>query len=208
MHATTTQEALARDVPATSDASVFGADIVLLGAFVISVGIPLYHTYGLTAHPVLVAWYIASAMLLPALMPLAVWALRWGRPQRAVVRPMVRASLLYALPVLPVAAAIAHAGLEGGLTGLSVMAYLAAVLIAVVHGRLTRADGKPRMLVVRWALVVLTPVVVLGLTDVLPHGLDAILGWSIPMPVVAASAVGCARALERYQRERVGDGLS
>jgi hypothetical protein len=179
------------------DATTFGADIVLIGSFVVSIGIPIYHTYGLIGDPILRVWYAVSAAMLPTVLPLLVWGLRWGRPTREITRNLVRGALTYSLPVLIVVGSIAYAGLALGLTGAGVMIYLAAVLVAVVHAPLMGRTDRVRVLVARWGAMLLTPVIVLGFTNGLPHGLDAIQGWGIPMPVIAAGAYGCVRSVNR-----------
>lgn len=194
----------ASNAPALGDVATLAADIVLVGAFVISIGIPLYHEYGIIGHPALIAWYVASAALLPLALPLLVWAIRWGRPSRDITTMMLRASFLYSAPVLACVVAIVYAGLCVGLTGVAVMLYIAAVLVAVVHVPVTGTPTRMRMLVTRVASIVLTPLIVLGLTDALPHGLDAIQGWGIPMPVLAAGAYGCARALNKSLTAGIG----
>lgn len=192
---TASQGTLAQDAPELRDTATFAADIVLVGSFVISIGIPLYHTHGLIGPPTLLVWYVISAAALPLGLPLLVWYLRWGRPTRGNAGLMLRASFTYSAPVLLCVAAIAYAGLDIALTGVAVMVYVAAILVVVAHGRLMGARTRNRMLVLRWTSLVLTPAIVLGFTGTLPHGLDAIQGWGIPVPVMAAGAYGCVRAL-------------
>ncbi len=187
----------AHGAPTVVDSTTFGADIILIGSFVISIGIPIYHTYGLIGHPVLTVWYAVSAAMLPIVLPLLVWGLRWGRPTRELTLSLVRGALSYSIPVLVIVGSIAYAGLAVGLTGVGVMIYIAAVLVAVVHAPLMGRTDRVRVVAARWGTMLLTPIIVLGFTNALPHGLDAIQGWGIPMPVIAAGAYGCVRSVNR-----------
>lgn len=197
MQTSSSHDAPANEAPGGDDAPQFAADAVLLGSLVISVGIPLYHTYGITRQPILILAYVVSAILLPLVMPVVMWSLYWGRPPLNAIVSVLKAVFIVAAPALLGIIGVVYAGFDLVLTGVAIMIYVAAVLIVVAHPRLAGTRVRGRVLVARWAAIILTPLIVLGFTNGLPHGLDAIQGWAIPMPVMAAGAIGCSRALVR-----------
>ncbi len=186
----------ARPCPDRAQSTSFGADTLLLTAFVISLGIPLYYVLGFSGPPVLLAVYVASAAIVPSLTPLLTWWLRWGPVPRHALAPVALTSFGFVMPVLAAAIVVVGLGFEIALVGVAVMAYIAALLIQVVAARFGGSAALPRMVAVRFVCALGTPIVVLGLTQGLPHGIDAIGGWSIPMPIAVAGAIGAARGFE------------
>ncbi len=185
-------------IPQASDASAFGADCLLLGGFVIACGLPLYYVIGTPRSVLLGTLYMASMVVLVALLPFAIWQLHWGLPVPLRVRRIAVTSLLYQAPILIVAAGAVALQMEHMLLGVSIMAYSAAVLIALAGERFHDYPAPMRLIAVRLMAVVLTPVIVLGLTQLMPDGLSLVAAWAIPVPVAAAGAVGATRGF-RHQ---------
>lgn len=191
--------------PQASDASAFGADCLLLDGFIIACGLPLFSLLGIPRSVPLAIIYVLSIMALIALTPFLAWMLHWGRPVPLRVRRISATSMLYQSPVLVVAFMAVALEMQSMLLGVSIMGFAAAVLIAVAGERF-RDYPAPRLLIMaRAGAVVLTPLVVLTLTQFLPHGTGLVAGWAIPMPVAAAGAVGAARgfAHEMHLRDRL-----
>lgn len=191
--------------PQASDASAFGADCLLLDGFIIACGLPLFSLLGIPRTVPLAIIYVVSVMALIALTPFLAWILHWGRPVPLRVRRISATSMLYQSPVLVIAFMAVALEMQSMLLGVSIMGFAAAVLIAVAGERF-RDYPAPRVLVLaRAGTVVLTPFVVLALTQLLPNGTELVSGWAIPMPVAAAGAVGAARgfAHEMVLRDRL-----
>lgn len=192
-----TREEPAATGPSISDVPMFAAGSLLISSFLIAVGIPLYYMFGISHQPLLLAWYVVSAIALPLLAPLMLWRMIWGVPSRDSVVQLTRTASLYVLPALTLVVIFVRLELELALTGLAVMSFVAAVVVLVASGRFAQSALRWPVITV-WVLAALfTPVIVLSLTQLLPHGVDAIRGWGIPMPVAAAGAYGVARGLLR-----------
>ncbi len=189
-------------VPQAGDASAFGADCLLLDSFVIACGLPLFSVLGIPGAPGLAAAYIASVAVLVALTPFLVWLLHWGLPVPLRVRRMSLWALMAMTPVLVAGTIAVAAGMQSVFLGVSIMSFSASVLI-VLAGERFRDDPAPtRLRAVRIAATLLTPFVVLGLTQYFAPGTDIVAGWAIPVPAAAAGAVGASRGFLREMRTR------
>jgi len=188
-------------VPQASDSPAFGADCLLVAAFVIACGLPIFHFLGIpTAAPLAIA-YVVSVLVLVALMPRVVWLLHWGRPIPLRVRRITVVSLLYQLPMLLVGMLAVSVGMQRVFLGVAIMGFAAAVLIAIAGERFRDYPAPPRLIAMRIVATVFTPVIVLGLTQVFP---DAALmfGWAIPVPIAAAGAIGASRGFAHQMELR------
>ena len=184
--------------PQMGDAVSFGADCTLNGALLVALGTPLYYVMQLPTTFALGLIYALMAGTLPFIVPFLVWLCHWGRP---VPRPVVRMSgtaLLYTIPAHLLVAYVVWSRTHVMLVGVAIMLYIGAMLIAVAGGRFGSCRPTPRLIVLRTGCMALTPLVIFGLTQALPHGFDIIHGWSIAMPVVVAGAIGAARGYHRY----------
>jgi len=179
--------------PQASDASAFGADCLLLDGLIIACGLPLFSLLGIPSSVPLAIVYVLSIVALIALTPFLTWMLHWGRPVPLRVRRISATSLLYQSPVLIIVFIAVALEMQSMLLGISIMGFAAAVLIAVAGERFRDYPPSRALVVARAAALVLTPLVVLVLTQFLPHGNGLVSGWAIPMPVAAAGAVGAAR---------------
>jgi len=189
-------------VPQASDAPAFGADCLLLASFVIACGLPLFHVLGIPESVPLAIVYATSTVAVAALMPFAVWLLHWGRPVPLRVRKIAMASLLYQVPMLVVGVLGVSVGMERVFLGVAIMGFAAAVLIALAGERFRDYPAPRRLIAMRICAAVLTPAVVLGLTQVLPDAVALVFGWAIPIPVVGAGAIGAAQGFRRQMALR------
>jgi len=82
------------------------------------------------------------------------------------------------------------------------MGFAAAVLIAIAGERFRDYPAPPRLIAMRVVATVFTPVIVLGLTQVLPDAAALMFGWAIPVPIAAAGAIGAARGFEHQMELR------
>jgi hypothetical protein len=186
--------------PQAGDAVSFGADCTLLGALLVAVGTPLYYTLKLPTTWWMGVAYAVLAGMLPFLVPFVVWSCHWGLPVPRQVHRMAGQALLYTIPAHLVVAYVVWTRTHVTLVGVSIMLYSGAMLIAFAGGRFGKCRPTWQLLVLRGGCMLLTPVIIFGLTQMLPRGFDIIHGWAIAMPVVGAGAVGAARS---YQREMV-----
>lgn len=198
----TTPTAPRHPIPRAGDAVGFAADCLLFSAFVIALGVPIYYHFGLRSGTWLSLAYVLSAAALPAVAPFVVWLLHWGCPVPRRVRRVAVTAETFALPALLVTATVVTAGLDIALVGISVMSFVGGVVIVVAGGRFREFPSRPRLWAARMVFAVLTPLLLLCLTNGLPHGLDAISGWSIPVPVALAGALGAGRGFWRQMRLR------
>ena len=174
----------------------FGADTLLITAFVLSLGVPIYYVVGLVVTVSAAAVYVISITLVSSLMPAVTWWLRWGRPDRHTASSITLVAFAYVTPAVAAVVIIVGMGYEMALLGVSVMAYIAGVVTVVVARRFGSSDGLRRMEVVRVLAAIGTPMIVLGLSSRLPYGAVALGGWSIPMLVAVAGAFGGGRGLK------------
>lgn len=189
-------------VPQVEDALGFGADCALFSALAIAMGLPLYHFLGIPHAFLIAAVYFVSAGVLATCMPYIVWLVRWGRPITLRVRVMVRHAFRYMLPALVVIALIVALDRQDMLIGVSVMAFVVMLLTGITGDAFLSRPAPRRLMLARIGCAVLTPLVVLGLTQVLPHGAEMMAGWAIPVPVAAAGAIGASRAFTVQMRLR------
>jgi len=185
-------------VPQASDAPAFGADCLLIASFLIACGLPLFHLLGIPNSLPLAVTYALSTIAVAALMPYAVWLLHWGRPIPLRVRRIAWTSLLYQAPALLVGVLAVSLRMQRVFLGVAIMGFAAAVLIALAGDRFRDYPAPPRLVAVRICAAVFTPALVLGLTQVLPDAAALVFGWAIPIPVVAAGALGAAQGF-RHQ---------
>lgn len=172
------------------------ADAILLQALVVAVGLPLY-VMPLTeeVHRLLIVLLVSIGVVMPSVLPLIVWWVRWGQPSRRVVRTLFAYGLAYETPaVIGVAAIIA---MESPLMFVSVgiMSFIAAVMSLVSASILGRSCSD-RMRLLRAASVIGTPLIVLAYTNTPAYGVFAMQGWSIPIAVIVAGAFGAARGMQ------------
>lgn len=189
-------------VPQASDAPAFGADCLLLGAFVIACGLPLFHVLGIPTSAPLAIAYVGSVLVLVALVPRAVWLLHWGRPIPLRVRRITITSLLYQLPMLLVSMLAVSVGMQRVFLGVAIMGFAAAVLISIAGERFRDYPAPPRLIATRLVATVCTPVIVLGLTQVFPDAASVMFGWAIPVPIAAAGAIGASRGFAHQMELR------
>lgn len=189
-------------VPQAGDASAFGADCLLADSFVIACGLPLFWHLGIPGSPALAAVYIASVAVLVALTPFLIWLLHWGLPVPLRVRRMSLAALVGMTPVLVAGTIAVAAGMQSVFLGISIMSVSAAVLIVLAGERFRDEPAPIRLKTVRLGVALLTPLIVLGLTQYHAPGTDIVSGWAIPVPAAAAGAVGASRGFLREMRTR------
>ncbi|MDP2232022.1 MAG: hypothetical protein Q8K89_00180 [Actinomycetota bacterium] len=189
-------------VPQESDASAFGADCMLVDAFAIACGLPLYYVIGIPSSMPLMLAYVASVVGLVALTPFMVWLMHWGLPVPLRVRRITMTSLLYLTPMLILALIVIALEMQRVFLGVAIMGFAAAVLIAVAGERFRDYPAPTRLVLIRVGAAVLTPAIVLLLTQWMPHGVEIVAGWAIPVPAVAVGALGAARGFSRQMALR------
>lgn len=189
-------------VPQESDASAFGADCMLLDAFIIACGLPLYYAIGIPSSMPLMLAYVASVVGLVALTPYVVWLMHWGRPVPLRVRRITATSLLYFTPMLMIALVVIAIEMQRVFLGVAIMGFAAAVLIALAGERFRDYPAPTRLVLIRIGASVLTPAIVLLLTQWMPHGVEIVAGWAIPVPAVAAGALGATRGFSHQMALR------
>jgi len=187
--------------PEPEYAASYAADVLLLCAFLITLGVPAFYRIGFRLSGFMAAFYLVSAVLAPVVMSLLVWRLRWRSMDAPLGRHIARQVLAFALPALVAVAALVALGQQLCLVGVSVMAFVAGVAVAVNSAIFRYNGGSPLMVLLRAVCMLVPPLVVLGLTNLLPGGLMLVEGWSAPMAVAAAAAFGARRAL-RSQLEQ------
>ncbi|MDO9108201.1 MAG: hypothetical protein Q7U89_04320 [Coriobacteriia bacterium] len=180
-------------VPQESDASAFGADCMLVDSFVIACGLPLYYVIGIPSSIPLMLAYVASVVGLVALTPYMVWLMHWGFPVPLRVRRITVTSLLYFAPMLIIALIVIALEMQRVFLGVAIMGFAAAVLIALAGERFRDYPAPTRLVLIRIGAAVLTPAIVLLLTQWMPHGVEIVAGWAIPVPAVAVGALGATR---------------
>jgi hypothetical protein len=178
-----------------AQAPSYGSDVLLLSILVITAGVPFFYLTGLRREAWAIAAYVASSLLLPVVVALAVWWVRWYRPSRRVAARVAFTSLTYSIPAAIGVFALCTLGMELGLLGVGLMLFVAGVVVSVSSAVFGWGGGSSAMVAARIVAIVTIPLVVLGLTDSLPRGLTAMEMWCIPLPVVAAGSVGAARGL-------------
>jgi len=114
------------------------------------------------------------------------------------VRRITATSLLYLAPMLIVALIVIALQMQRVFLGVAVMGFAAAVLIALAGERFRDFPAPTRLVLIRIGASVLTPAIVLLLTQWMPHGVEIVAGWAIPVPAVAAGALGATRGF-RHQ---------
>ncbi|MBU4556747.1 MAG: hypothetical protein KJ747_07745 [Actinobacteria bacterium] len=189
-------------VPQESDASAFGADCMLVDAFAIACGLPLYYVIGIPSSMPLMLAYVASVVGLVALTPYMVWLMHWGLPVPLRVRRITMTSLLYLTPMLILALIVIALEMQRVFLGVAIMGFAAAVLIAVAGERFRDYPAPTRLVLIRVGAAVLTPAIVLLLTQWMPHGVEIVAGWAIPVPAVAVGALGAARGFSHQMALR------
>lgn len=186
-------------------AASFGADNLLLSAFIVTLGIPLFFLVGRDLSPPVVAVYTISAVVIPCCMALLVWWVRWNRPCGEVCRLLVKNVLLFSVPVAALVYAIVVADHRLSLIGISIMAFVAAVSVTATSAVFHYDVGRKGMRGLRVAAVLATPAIILWMADAMPRGLMAVQAWSIPVVVAAAGAFGAYRAIQHHSYEHAAE---
>jgi len=186
-------------------AASFGADNLLLSAFIVALGIPLFFLAGLDLSSSAVAVYTISTVVAPCCIALLVWWVRWTRPCGRVCRLLVKYVLLFSVPAAVFVYAVVVVDYRLSLVGMSIMAFVAAVSVTVTSAVFRYDVGRSGMRVLRIAAILATPVIIIRIVDVMPMGLIAIQAWSIPVVVATAGAFGAYKAIQHHSYEHTAE---
>jgi|GEM_PF-5896631 len=188
--------------PVNEHAVPFGAQTLLVSAFVVALSTPVFYRQRMTDDLSLEVIYALAGVFLPVFSSLFLWRMQWGSIGMRDAGRLVQGSFFWSIPALLVAVWVVMIGEGRALIGVAVMAFIAALLLAVMCQRMFSGRICAVATVVSGIAAIATPIIILTMTQMLPHGTSVIAGWSIPVPVAAMGAVGAAFALKGCARDR------